>query len=303
MNRRTFLKETASLSTLASVSAVLPMSLLAQESTRSENDRLHVAVNQYTANNIFQRENKNFWDELATLKSCGVDGFEATLGTANDAENAGKRLKDAGLEMRSVYVGGNLHDQAHADSAIKRIVEAAEKAKEFGTKFVVFNPDAKKGKTDEELILQAKKADELGAKLRAMGIVLSFHYHTTELELGAREFHHLLCNTDPANFTLCLEQHWSYRGCGNSQVALFDHLKLYASRVTTAHLRQSIDNVWSEWYGDGDIDSKRLAAALKNLPKLPHIVLEQAAEGGTPKTMSAVEIFEKSMAYIRQIFS
>ena len=303
MNRRTFLKGTASLSTLAGVSAILPVPLAAQGSTSATNDRLHVAVNQYTANSFFRREEKNFWDELATLKSCGIDGFEAMAGSAADVENVSKRLKDAGLEMRSLYIGGNLYEEAHADNGVKRILEIAEKAQEFGTKFLIFNPDAKKGKSDAELVLQAKKADELGAKLRAMGVVLSFHYHTTELEFGAREFHHLLCNTDPANFTLCMEQHWSYRGCGNSQVALFDHLKLYASRVTTAHLRQSVGDVWSEWYGEGDIDSKRLAAELKKLPKLPHIVLEQAAEGGTPNTMTAAEVFQKSIAYIREIFA
>ena len=300
MNRRTFLTGTASLSALAGVSAVLPKPLAAQGSVSS--DRLHIAVNQYTANSFFHREEKNFWNELATLKSCGVDGFEAMAGSADEVANLGKRIKDAGLEMRSLYVSGNLYEQAHADNGVKRILEIAEKAQEFGTQFLIFNPDAKKGKSDAELILQAQKTDELGAKLRAMGVVLSFHYHTTELEFGAREFHHLLCNTDPANFTLCAEQHWSYRGCGNSQVALFDHLKLYSSRVTTAHLRQSVGNVWSEWYGDGDIDSRRLAAELKKLPKLPHIVLEQAAEGGTPKTMTSAEVFQKSVAYIREIF-
>jgi len=303
MNRRVFLQNTAFLSTLAGASTVLPMPSSAQESAKSKTDRLHIAVNQYTANSFFRRDEKNFWDELATLKSCGIDGFEATIGTAEEAENVGKRLKDAGLEMRSVYVGGSLHEKEHADKTIERILATAEKTKEFGTQFMIYNPAPKGGKSDEELIRQTKKVDELGAKLRGMGITLSFHYHTTELEFGGREFHHLLCGTDPANFTLCMEQHWSYRACGNSQVALFDHIKLYSSRIATTHLRQSIDNVWSEWYGDGDIDSKRLAAELKKLPKLPHIVLEQASEKGTPHTMTSADVFKKSVAYIRAIFS
>jgi len=303
MNRRTFLQNTAFLSTLAGASTMLPMSSSAQESTQSKTGRLHIAVNQYTANNFFHRDEKNFWNELATLKSCDVDGFEPTIGSAEEAESVGKRLKDAGLAMRSVYVGGNLHDRGEADKTIERILATAEKTKEFETQFLIYNPAPKGGKSDEELILQSKKVDELGAKLRGLGITLSLHYHTTELEFGGREFHHLLCGTDPANFSLCMEQHWSYRACGNSQVALFDHFKLYSSRIATTHLRQSIDNVWSEWYGDGDIDSKRLAAELKKLPKLPHIVLEQAAEKGTPKTMTSVDVFKKSVAYIRAIFS
>ena len=45
---------------------------------------------------------------------------------------------------------------------------------------------------------------------------------------------------------LCLDTHWIYRGAGNSNVALFDILKLYGDRVVSLHLRQSVGGVWSE---------------------------------------------------------
>jgi len=287
---------------LSAALAVTGAALASETLLAQETKRLHVAVNTYTCGSIYNRDNIDFWTRLAELKSAGVDGIEPGVGSAADAENVGKRLADGGMEMRSVYTGGNLHDAAVAEQNVARILALGEKAKSFGTSVITINPDAKSGKTDAELILQSKNLDILGAGLQKIGISLAFHYHTSELEFGGREFHHIMCGTDPKNVSLCFEQHWSYRACGNSAVAVFDHLKLYGDRSVELHLRQSINNVWSETYGDGDIDNVRFAAGFKKLPKLPHIVLEQAAEGGTPKTLAAVEVFRQSVEYIRKMF-
>jgi inosose dehydratase len=272
-----------------------------QRSTQRDK-RLHVAINQFTCHNIYSRDNIDFWTRLDELKSVGVDGIEVTIGSADDAENLGKQLTDNGLAMRSVYTGLNLHEAASVEQEIDRMLKLGEKAKTFGTEIIVFNPAAKDGKSDAELILQSQSLDILGAGLKKMGISLAFHYHTTEFGFGGREFHHILCGTDPKNVAICFEQHWSYRACGNSQVAMFDHLKLYGDRSVEVHLRQSINNVWSETFGDGDIDNVRLATGLKKQPKMPHVVLEQAAEGETPKTMAPIDVFRQSVEYIRRVF-
>jgi len=295
MYRRTFLQ-----SALCGAAITIAASSL---SAQTPAGRLHIAVNQYTANNLFQRDGKSFLDNLAELKAAGADGFEPTAGTPAELENIGKRLKDNGLEFRSVYVGGNLHDTAAAEKEKERIISVGAKGKELGVKYIVFNAAPKQGKTDEELVLQSKNVDFVGGKLAEMGITFALHYHTTELEFGGREFYHLLNGTDPKHLSLCLEQHWSYRACGNSQIALFDHLKMFADRISMVHLRQSIGTVWSETYADGDIDNVKLAAGLKSLKRPLHFVLEQAAEKGTPKTMSAAEVFRQSCEYIRKVFA
>ena len=274
----------------------------AQPRPDRQDQRLHIAVNQFTCNNIYRREDIDFWTRLDELKNLGVDGIEATLGTATDAENIGKRLADHGLAMRSVYTGINVHDENAAEKEIARVLALGEKAKSVGTEIIVFNPAPKSGKSDAELIFQSKNLDTVGAGLKKIGLSFAFHYHTTELEFGGREFHHILCGTDPANVSLCFEQHWSYRGSGNSQVAVFDHLKLYADRSVEVHLRQSKGNVWSETFSDGDIDNVRLAAGFKKRPQMPHVVLEQAAEKDTPKTMGPADAIRQSIEYIRRVF-
>ena len=293
MQRRQFLSAALAVSGAALVSETL----LAQA-----NQRLHIAVNQYTCGTIYGRDNIDFWTRLDEIKSTGIDGLEPMINSAAEADAIGKRLADHGLAMRSIYTGPNLHEADAAAREIPRILALAERAKTFGTSVIVLNPAAKSGKSDAELILQSKNLDLLGAGLKQIDMSLAFHYHTTELEFGAREFHHVLCGTDPKNVSLCFEQHWSYRGSGNSQVAVFDHLQLYGDRSVSVHLRQSTNNVWSETFGDGDIDNIRLAAGLKKLPTMPLIVLEQAPEGGTPKTLVPAEVFRRSAEYVRRVF-
>jgi inosose dehydratase len=151
-------------------------------------------------------------------------------------ENIVKKLKDNGLESRSIYISGNLHDSKVAAREFSRLRTVSEKAKELGSEYAVFNPAAKRGKSDAELKLQTGNVDKLGAELAAIGIKLAFHYHTVELEFAGREFYHLLNNTDPKNLSLCLEQHWSYRGAGNSQIALLEYPRSQLVRETWLNL-------------------------------------------------------------------
>jgi inosose dehydratase len=297
MQRRSFLQTAASAAVGFSAAAVLNNSF-----GESPADVLHIAVNEFTANNLYGRDRKNYRDHLTELKTVGASGLELLVNTAASLEGQAKKIQDEGLELRSIYTGGNFFNEKRIPAETDRLVKLGETAKKFGTKIIVFNADAKSGKSDAELELQSQSVDKVGAELAKIGIALALHYHTTELEFGGREFHHLLCGTDPKHLFLCFEEHWSYRACGNSQTAMFDHFKLYKDRIAEVHLRQSIKGVWSETFGDGDIDNVKLAAALKTLPVYPHVVIEQCAERGTPQTIEAGEVFKQSLAYIRKIF-
>jgi inosose dehydratase len=124
-----------------------------------------------------------------------------------------------------------------------------------------------------------------------------------ELQYAAREFHHMMLATDPRALSLCLDVHWVYRGAGHSQVALFDVVKLYGSRVAELHLRQSTGNVWSEAFGDGDIDYRELVKRLVALGVRPNLVLEQGPEGTTPQTMGTAAVHQRSVRYVRDVFA
>lgn len=278
---------------------------------RAASGKLHVACNQYSWSVFYAREKKDFNTSLdagfADVAASGIDGFEPGVGGLEQIEPMLPLLKKHGLEMRSLYVNSTLHEPAEADKSIEAVLSVAAKARTAGTRIIVTNPSplqwgGQANKTDEQLTTQAQALDKLGARLKAMGLTLAYHNHDMELRNAAREFHHMMVGTDPGNVTLCLDAHWVYRGSGNSQVALFDVVRLYGSRVTELHLRQSQNGVWTETFGPGDIDYPRLADALLKTGVKPLLVLEQAIEGGSPNTTKPVEAFQKSTAYVRQVF-
>jgi inosose dehydratase len=303
-SRREFLRTTV---VTAGLAALAPEVLRA-----AGTGRLHVACNQYPWGTFYGREKRDFNalldSGLAEVKASGNDGFEPGVGGLAQIEPMMPLLKKHGLEMRSLYVNSTLHEAGQVDKSMDEVLAAAARAKTFGTRIIVTNPSpirwgGPENKTDEQLQVQARALDRLGARLRQMGLVLAYHNHDMELRNAAREFHHMMLGTDPAHVTLCLDAHWVYRGSGNSQVALFDVLKLYGPRVTELHLRQSQNGVWTEVFGPGDIDYPRLAAYLLQIGVKPLLVLEQAVEAGSPNTMKAVEAFQKSTEYTRRVFA
>jgi len=306
-SRRTFLRDTV---LAAGLAAAAPAAISA--AAKAAAGKLHVACNQYSWSVFYAREKKDFNTSLdagfADVAASGIDGFEPGVGGLEQIEPMLPLLKKHGLQMRSLYVNSTLHEAGQADKSIEEVLAAAAKAKTAGTRIIVTNPSplrwgGPENKTDEQLTTQADALNKLGAKLRQMGLTLAYHNHDMELRNAAREFHHMMVGTDPQNVTLCLDAHWVYRGSGNSQVALFDVVKLYGSRVTELHLRQSQNGVWTEAFGPGDIDYPRLADSLLRIGVKPLLVLEQAIENGSPNTTKPVDAFKKSTACVRQVFA
>jgi inosose dehydratase len=280
---------------------------------RKKSNKLHLACNQYPWLTYYRRENRNFNEDLdkglGELASCGFDGYEPLVNNLQEIDLLAPLLKKHGLQMRSLYVNSVLHERQKADQSIESVLAIAEKAKKnLNTKIIVTNPSpiqwgGPQNKDDGQLKVQAASIEKLGKQLKEMGLILAYHNHDIELRNAAREFHHMMVGTNPAYVTLCLDAHWVYRGAGNSSVALFDILRLYGPRITELHLRQSEDNIWAETFTEGDIDYPRLAKHLLNIDVRPHIVLEQAVEKRTPKTMNTVEAFRQSSKYARRVFS
>jgi inosose dehydratase len=306
VSRRRFLKE------MTLTGGVIIVGTGASEARQASRNKLHLACNQYPWTVFYRRDNRDFNKELdaglGELVASNLDGYEPLAGTPQQIEQLAPLLKKHGLEMRSLYVNSTLHEHEKADESIKAVLAIARKAKEIGTKIVVTNPSpirwgGQENKDDAQLKVQAAALEKLGRELKGMGLILSYHNHDIELRNAAREFHHMMVGTDPNYVTLCLDAHWVYRGAGNSAVALFDVLKLYGSRITELHLRQSKDNIWTEAFGEGDIDYPAIAQHLLKINVHPHLVLEQAVEAGSPKTMSIVEAFQKSSQYARRVFA
>lgn len=210
--------------------------------------------------------------------------------------------------MPSIYVNSIMHNSSEVSASISSILAIADLVQSYGTKIIVTNPSPiswvnKQNKTDGELITQAKALNELGTALRTKGITLAYHTHDMEMRAGAREFHHMLQNTDPKNMSFCMDVHWIYRGTENSAIAVFDVLRLYGHRIVELHIRQSKDGIWTETFtGNGDIDYNRLATVLNKMKIKPHLVIEQCVEDKSANSMNAVDAHKVDLENVRKVF-
>ncbi|MGL4419510.1 MAG: sugar phosphate isomerase/epimerase family protein [Gemmataceae bacterium] len=301
MNRRLFLLATgASVATTAMTRATAPTGPV-------------ISSNTYPWGVFAQRAKQPFAQHtdaiLEQMQSAGLTGYEPIITNVAEFNGLAERLAKHQLRMPSLYVNSVLHDATKAAQSIKDVLAIAEAAVKIGVKIIVTNPapiawGGPQDKSDAELTIQAKALNELGEKLRGLGLQLAYHNHDSELRAGAREFHHMLTATDPANVRFCLDAHWVYRGCGNSQVALFDALDHYGSRIIELHLRQSREGVWTETFSaSGDIDYARLAKWLQSRKMTPLLVLEQAVEAKTANTMTVVEAHRTGVTAVQALFN
>jgi len=291
---------------LATVSGAAALAAMSGPAESAGAAAPHVATNTYPWSTFAKRAGEKF-DQytdrlLADIMATGITGYEPALKRPGELDGLPERLARHGLEMRSIYVNSLLHDEAQSQGSIDEAVAIAERARPLGVRIVVTNPSpirwgGPEDKTDRQLAHQAESLDLLGERLGKLGMTLAYHNHDSELRRGAREFHHMLTATDPGNVKFCLDAHWVYRGCGDSQVALFDAIELYAPRIVELHLRQSRDGVWAETFTlEGDIDYRRLFADLDRRNLAPHFVLEQAVEERSPQTTSVVDAHRASVA-------
>ncbi|GLU55985.1 sugar phosphate isomerase/epimerase family protein [Dyadobacter frigoris] len=301
-NRRQFINSAAMLA----ASALLPENVFSKGNINS----FPISCNQYDWITFYQREGKDWFSDLdsslADFASTGLKAYEPGLNTVDDVKKLLPLLQKHKLLMPSVYVNSSLHEHDEGQKSIQTVLSIADALKPADTKIVVTNPNpiqwgGQQNKSDAQLTEQAKNLDLLGAELRKRGMTLAYHTHDVELRAAAREFHHMLLATNPQNVSLCLDVHWVYRGSGDSQIALFDIVKLYGTRIVELHLRQSKGGIWQETFGEGDIDYKLLISRLKEMNVRPHWVLEQCLEKISPKTMSAAEAHKIDLKYVSEI--
>jgi len=273
-----------------------------------------LACNTYPWFTFLRREDRDLNAELprviADMAATGFTSIEPILEDRASVDAHVPLLTQTGLAMVSAYMNSELHEVDSVAATIDHVVSVAAYAKEkFGTRLLVTNPKpiswgGPENKTDAQIRTQGQALDQLGAALRAEGITLAYHNHDSELRLGAREFHHMLVSTDPANVKFCLDAHWIFRGCGDSTLALFDTLELYADRIVELHLRQSTGGVWDEAFAaDSDINYQRLFSFLREREIHPLLTMEQAVEVGSPHQHDSVSAHRASCDALRAMLT
>jgi sugar phosphate isomerase/epimerase len=261
----------------------------------------------YIWQNFASREKKplaDLLDELfASAPYAGFQNIELNNGffTLALKDRVLELTRSNGLLMPSVYVGGAMHERELADQTIARALEVGHVCKEFECNAIVNNPDAKPAngrKSDGELAVQAESLNRMGRSLAEHGFQLRVHHHTAELVEDAREWRHILHNTDSKYVSLCLDLEHAFHG-GVDPNAM---IREAGSRVTEIHLRNKKKETPLETLEDGDIDHYAIAATLKRLQLEPLVVIELAYHSDTVITRSLKDDLRLSRIYAERVF-
>ncbi len=310
-DRRSFLKGVGGAA--AGIALVGTNPSMSAASHNTMNTKHPLSTNTYPWMTFYRREGGEFEANLsraiAEVKKSGADHFEPNLKSLEFVDELSDELQKQGIGMQSVYVNSDLWDKEKAKASMDWVMSVVHKAKKrMGTKVVVTNPSpiqwgSPENKNDEQLAVQRDALEALGKAIHSEGMHLAYHFHDPEFREGAREVHHMLAATDSRYVKLCLDSHWAFRGAGDSNVALYDIINLYGDRIVELHIRQSKAGVWTETFGEGDIDHDRLTSELVKLGISPVVTMEQAVEAKTPHTMNALEAHKISHARARQVFA
>ncbi|WP_373399994.1 sugar phosphate isomerase/epimerase [Algoriphagus halophilus] len=272
-----------------------------------------ISSNGYNWFTFYRRDGKiwgeNWNRDMKLYAQSGLKSFEPGIESLEMLEKLIPAMKENQIAMPSLYANSVLHEQSQVKKSIQSILEIAAKAVGYGCQIIVTNPSPIDwnnpiNKSDSELITQAKAMDQLGKELKDMGMTLAYHTHDMELRAGAREIHHTLQNTDPEYVSFCFDTHWVFRGSDNSQLAVFDILKMYGDRIVELHLRQSTGGIWSESFtAEGDIDYLKFSSMLKQKNIRPHLVIEQCLEAQSPRTLDVVTAHRKDLEVVKNLFA
>jgi inosose dehydratase len=268
----------------------------------SMNQESPVAVQLYVFGEAARAPGAKFEGVLETVKRAGFSNVQGWLDLFDSEEDANQlvaTLSKFGLRMPAAYHGGAMHTQEGADETLTLVLRRAAIAKDHGLEIVVMNPDPiGREKTDEELALQSRNLNQLGARLRELGLRLAVHQHDPEMKSEAREWYHILHHTDDDKVFFCLDLHWVYRGGQDPYRLLRDAGK----RTIDLHLRNSVDGVWAQDLGEGDIDYGRVEKILDEIGYEGSLTVELAYEKGTKTTRALGANLGRSREFVRRTF-
>jgi inosose dehydratase len=267
-----------------------------------------LAAQAYIFSQAYARLNQRMEDRISEvleiLSTSGYKTLELTsqFFTADNASNTAQALMLGRLKCPVVYNGGVMHTAEEARKTIQQTLDLAKRVKAAhpitGLNFNANPKPQGEAKTDAELAVQAENLNKLAKELKKQNVRLMIHQHAPEMANNAREWRHILANTDPKLVDICLDVHWVLRG-GQDPMAL---LKECSTRLASLHLRNSKNGVWTEDFGDGDIDYRPIAEHLKSIGYKGYLVVELAWDKATEPTRSLDENMKRSREYAEKIF-
>jgi len=188
-------------------------------------------------------------------------GYEAVEIAAIGAEHTGKQMKDLldrhGLVACGTHTGfADLRDNAE---------EQVEYHKAIDCEYAVSGWWEKDLKTEADWVAFAREANEVGRRLKSLGLNYAYHNHSNEFEkFGERTAMETLCEeTDPEFVLAEIDTYWVQQG-GGSPVVWINKL---ADRLPLLHVKDMAMRGREQLYaevGEGNLDWEGIIAAAQD---------------------------------------
>jgi len=249
---------------------------------------------------------KDYPGTLKQIAALGYNEVEAAGYFNHSAAEVRDAMQAAGLRLRSAHYS---HDDLSRD--LDKIIEFNKK---LGLGYLICSfpsikdPSRLKDRSTKTIVQSftiddwrwnADKFNEIGEKVKAVGMQFGYHNHTMEFtpQDGIVPFDELLRLTDPALVTIELDCGWVTVGGGDA-VAI---LKKYPTRISMLHVKDfkktgkpasSIAPPPASVLGEGTADYRRIFAAASKA-SIKHYFVEQEEFDRPP--MVALKIDEEYM--------
>lgn len=267
-----------------------------------------LAAQAYIFSQVYAMHDQNMRDHYPevfdTLKAAGFHTVElvSQFFDADVASNNAQSMMLARLKCPIVYYGGEMHTAEGAKKTIGEVLAITKRVKAISPlEYINLNANPKpnkEAKTEAELGVQAEHLNKLGKELKKQKVRLMVHQHDAEMAQDAREWRAMLKSTDEKLVDICLDVDWVLRG-GQDPMTL---LKEAAPRLAALHLRNEKKGVWTETFGEGDIDYTQVAAFLKAQQFKGYLVVELAYDKNTEMTKSLQHNLVASREYAEKTF-
>ncbi|NSW50967.1 MAG: sugar phosphate isomerase/epimerase [Anaerolineae bacterium] len=210
-------------------------------------------------------------DFAASMKRLAEIGYTAIEIAGVPGEISPEEVRricdECGLKIISAHI---VMDAFDADFA-----GTVNKLKTWGAELVAMPVPPAWVRESGDYAKYAEKSTELGKKLSAEGITLSYHNHSFEFQkygerIGLKT---LYKESDPAYLKAQLDVCWVQRG-GGSVVA---YVKKYAGRMPTIHFKDHTivnNDFYMTPVGDGNLDWKRIIKAAQKAG-VKYFIVEQ----------------------------
>ncbi len=197
---------------------------------------------------------------LDEIQRAGYRATEWSRSLSPDPVRLKEDLAARGLEMVGAFVGVDFKDRSKQPAEVARALEKARFLQALGAPYLVLadsGDEARRrvaGAVPRELALSpealeavARGMEELGARVRELGLALVVHPHAGTYLETPEEVRGLLDSTDPDLVGLCLDTgHLVYGGADPVEL-----VRSYGERVRYVHLKDVDGRVLQETRGRG----------------------------------------------------